>query len=438
MPIKTRWTINPKKWFGGKSKTKHKQEPSISPSIRAPFTPATTTRTVPSTSTFSQFITGKNKNNATPMAISNTVQRNNTMVTQVQLPAFVIRRERTLNRQNTFHPTPTEPTIRKTIRIDGELSINTTPWNIPTFTTSIYGNFRRNSSIKQIEMSMSNMSHRCVIDYPRQSTNRMEESLLASRSSSVLSIMNDDHSSSSGVFTDERQRTNSKDTLSILEVISVESISDSDTSLNHSQKRPIIHHYRRPVSVFGTINDKPEQRQLSHRSHSAEGLLKENPTKSRQTSVAIIKKVDKGFPTSCLPPATLGKAGIVRIANDTYRLTTNKIDQPRKNSINSFVPSLTYEDLLRPAKNEESYAALPRTTSTEQLTNVNLHNNLRMIVDNCFRPMISSIEKSRLTKTHPRFKRSQGGQIPLNIENITDKLLSSIDYSIYTRYQRGN
>ena len=441
MPTKTRWTLNPKKWFGVKSKTKHQQEINISPIIRAPFTATTTTRTA--ASTISQIISGKNKVQVVPMSTPNEIPKNNPMITQLQLPAFGVRRERTsttFQRQTTFHPIPTEPTIRKKSRVDGrELSIDVTHYSIPTVPANIYGSL----SVKQVDAAASNMSHQYVIDYPTRSPNRVEECSLPSRSSSASSNHEDnDHSSSSGVFTDERPRTASKDTLSTLEVLSIESIPDSPTSSKPSQTRPMIHHYRRPVSVFETIEDKPEQSRtsflVSNRSQSAEGILKENPPKSRQTSVVIIKKTEKRSPTLCVPPAKLEKAGIVRIANDTYRLTPDKIDPSEKKFTNSFGPFSNYDDSLPPANDEECYASLPRTTSTEYLNNMNRQNDLRMIVDECIRPMISSIEKTPLTKHHHRFKRTSHGQAPLDIDSITDKLLSSVDYSMYTRYQRCN
>jgi hypothetical protein len=440
MPTKTRWTLNPKKWFGVKSKTKHQQEINISPIIRAPFTATTTTRTA--ASTISQIISGRNKVQVVPMPSPNEIAKNNPVITQLQLPAFSVRRERTsttFQRQTTFHPTPTEPTIRKRGRIEGGgLSIDVSRFNIPTAPANIYEHF----SVKQVDANTSNTSHRCVIDYPTRSPNRIEECSLPSRSSSASSNNEDnDHSSSSGVFTDERPRTASKDTLSTLEVLSIESIPDSPTSSKPSQTRPIIHHYRRPMSVFDTIEDKPEQSRssflVSNRSQSAEGILKENPPKSRQTSVVIIKKSEKRSPTLCPPSAKFERAGIVRIANATYRLSPDKIDPSQKKITNSFGPFSNYDDSLPPANDEECYASLPRTTSTEYLNNMNRQNDLRMIVNECIRPMISSIEKTPLIKPHHRFKRTHG-QTPLNIDSITDKLLSSVDYSIYTRYERCN
>jgi hypothetical protein len=62
------------------------------------------------------------------------------------------------------------------------------------------------------------------------------------------------------------------------------------------------------------------------------------------------------------------------------------------------------------------------------------------MVGDYLRPMVSSINKttSRTTKTHPRSKRSQANNehVQINIDDITDKLLSSIDCSTYAQYQR--
>jgi hypothetical protein len=463
MPSKSRWTLIPRKWFGARSKVVQQCEKDNNSISRVPPpTATTTTRTILSTSTIPRISTSKNKIKVMPVSISNDVNKNNKTVTQLQLPAFCIRRQRTSTlltsstafyRQNTFHPVHTEPTIRKTTRINDELSIDTTRLNIQSMPTSIYEtskyeNFEENSPIKEMDMSISNMSRCCLIDYPKHTPNLNEECSSPTRSSSPSTIDDNDNSSSSGIFTDERQHTESKDTLSTLEVLSIESIADSQTSLNHSQTRPIIHHYRRPMSVFETVDDQPEQRQTSviqsHRSHSAEETPRDNQIittpKTRQSSAAIMKKIEKRFPTNRPPSGTLEKAGFVRVTHDTYRLTVkqiNQLSQPRKNSIHLYEPYSNYDDTLRSANDEECYATFPRTSSTEQLNNNYQQNDLRIIVDECIRPMVSSIGKNHLTKNH-RYKRSQQTHTPLNIENITDKLLSSIDYSIYARYQRCN
>jgi hypothetical protein len=447
MPSKTRWTLNPRKWFGARSYAEHKREKKTNPVTRVPPPPptsTTSTRTIQTVSTISRTLPTKSKIKVIPLSISNDVNKTSRAVTQLQLPAFIIRREKTsttLPRYNTFHPTHTEPTIRKNSRLEEELSIDTTRSNIQPMPITICETSKfEDSPIKQIDTSLSNMSNYCLIDYPRHSENIPEEYSLPSRSSSSSVIDDNDNSSSSGIFTDERQHTESKDTLSTLEVLSIESIVDSQTSLNHPHPRPIIHRYRRPMSVFETIDDKPQQQQNSlertHRSHSAESTLKDNqristPPKGQQSSAAIIKKIEKRFPT-------LEKAGFVRVTQDTYRLNGNQINNlshPRKNSIDLFAPYQNFEDPLRSANDEECYATLPQTSSTEQLSN-NIQNDLRIIVDECIRPMVDSIGKYRSIKNH-RHKRSQAHS-QLNIENITDKLLSSVDCSIYSRYQRCN
>jgi len=442
MPSKTRWTLNPRKWFGVRANAAHQREKKNNSVTRAPL-PTVTTSTIP------RVLPAKSKIKVIPVSISNNVNKTSRAITQLQLPAFIVRREKTLTtlpRYNTFHPTHTEPTIRKNNRLEEELAIDTTRWNIQSTAICETLKYEDYSSIKQIDTSVSNVSNCCLIDYPRHSENIVEECSLPSRSSSSSIIDDNDNSSSSGIFTDERQHTESKDTLSTLEVLSIESIADSQKSLNHHQTRPIIHRYRRPMSVYETIDDKSQEQENSlertHRSHSAESTLKDNqriPTpKSRQSSAAIIKKIEKRIPRNRSPTGTLEKAGFIRITQDTYRLTVNQINNlsyPRKNSIDSFIPYQNSDDPLRSANDEECYATLPRTSSTEQLSN-NIQNDLRIIVDECIRPMVSSIGKYRSIKNH-RFKRSQTHS-QLNIENITDKLLSSVDCSIYSRYQRCN
>ncbi|CAF2371678.1 unnamed protein product [Rotaria sp. Silwood2] len=466
MPSNTRWTLNPRKWFGTISYTGQKHEKNNNSLPAVPTTATTTTRTI--TLTNPRLSTGKSKTKVIPISISNDVNKTTTTmvasITQLQLPAFSIRRERissllpsqaTFTRQNTFVQSHTEPSIRKNGRFEQQLSIDTTRYNTqPTSTTNDetlkHGNIQQNFPTFQAEMSLSNMSRQCLVDYPRYSANVMKEFSTPTRSSSSSSLYDgNDNSSSSGIYTDERQRTESKDTLSILEALSAESIADSQTSLNHCPTRPMIHHYRRPMSDLEKIDDKLQQRQnsliRSHRSHSAEGILKDNqimsPTKSRQSSAAIIKKIEKRLPTNRSPTTKLEKAGFIRIGNDTYRLNTNKVNylsHSRKNSIDSFVPYSNYDDPLRSANNEECYAALPRTSSTEQLNN-NIHNDLRIIVDGCIRPMVTSISRNRFTKNQQqRYRRPHvhNDHTQLNIEHITDKLLSSVDCSTYARYQR--
>ena len=443
MPKNTRWSFNPKKWFGSTLKSRHKHEMNSNGSTRVPppQTATTTTRTVPLTSNIPRVVSGKkNRMKVIPISLANDhLQYENSTITQLQLPAFSIRRERsslTLQRQKTFHPTHTEPTIRKNIRIEEGLAIDTTRFTLPMITTSIYDNFEQRSTQKPTGMSVSNMSNRCLIDYPRHKVAQIDEYSLPSRSSSTSSIMDDnDRSSSSGIFSYERQQTPSKGTLSTLEVRSIETIEDSQRSFSHLHSRPIIHHYRRPMSVMETVEDKPQRLPSlirSHRSQSVEDILRENsPTKTRQSSTERNRITDKQFSFSQSP---LGKAGFIRIANDTYRVSTSTNPLHRKNSIDSFAPYANYDDSLPSANNEECYATLPRTSSTEQLNHHQLQNDLRTIVNECIRPMMNTVGKSRSMKSYQRFKRPT----EINLEHITDKLFSSVDYSIYSRYQRCN
>ncbi|CAF2629391.1 unnamed protein product [Rotaria sp. Silwood2] len=493
MPSKGRWTLNPRKWFGTLSSASHKPDrksqimnsaaPRIS-TVAAPV-PATTitTRKMPSTlTTTPRLLTARNKINVMPTSSINDNSCSNAVssCTQFQLPAFSMRREKSstllsssklLNHANVLVPKRTEPSIRKCSQLNEELSIDATRWNAEQIAndrskllSSSHGNFLQQNSIdrQQSEINISILSNECIVDYPQSLSNNFIEkfrSSIQTRSSSSIDD-NDvhDESTSSGIFTDERTDTNdghrppSKDTLSILDVLSVESIDDSQTSLNHCQSHSFVPCHRLPISTLETNDNKSSQVQRqkltnrSHRACSADDILKENLintpviTKSRQSSAAIVKKIEKRIPTSRSPTATLEKAGFVRIANDTYRLTMNKDNHLyRRQRRNSVIQYSNYEDSLPPANNEESYATIPRTSSTEQL-NDNVHNDLRAIVDDCLRPIAASINKTpdRSRKNHPRSKRSHTNNEPIqiNIEDMIDKLLSSVDCSAYAQYQR--
>lgn len=468
MPSNTRWALNPRKWFGTAVYTNNKQDKNQSSLPRVPTT-ATTTRTTSLANPSHPPLRHKGK--IAPVPVSNDVNKNpttttSTVVTQLQLPAFTIRRERTstllpsttsFSRNNTFVYNHTEPSIRKYARLEEQLAIDTTRLNSQTTppTTNlepIKNVFSpENDNINQTRNNAANMSRNCLVNYPRYSAHITKESSSPARSSSASSMF-DDNSSSSGIYTDERQCTESKDTLSNVEILSVESIQDSGTLLNRPRMRPMIHHYRRPMSEIS--DGKPQQQQnyltLSNRSQSAEDILKDNPrtarvitAKSRQSSAAIVKKIEKRITTNRSPTNTLEKTGFVRIRNDAYRLTPDEeINQQlpgrRKKSMDTFIPYSNYDDPLPSANNEECYALLPRTTSTEQLHS-NMQQDVRIIVNECIRPIMTSIGKNRFVKNqNQRFKRSNinNDYTQFNLENITDKLLSSVDCSTYTRYKR--
>jgi hypothetical protein len=172
MPSKSRWTLNPKKWFGTITNVPHRRE--TNKPLPRTATTTTTIRTIPS-----QIINVKSKTKVIPNSFSYDINNNtaasSVAITQLQLPAFCVRREKpstllpptTFSRGNSFFPTHTEPTIRKNGRLEEDLCINTTRWNMqPIPSTTIYDpakteNAQQNTPLKQIEIGVSNMSRRC-------------------------------------------------------------------------------------------------------------------------------------------------------------------------------------------------------------------------------------------------------------------------------------
>ncbi|CAF1148683.1 unnamed protein product [Rotaria sp. Silwood1] len=495
MPSKGHWTLNPRKWFGTLSSASHKSNrksqimnsaaPTRATAVTSTPAPATTitTRKMPATlTTTPRLLTARNRIKTMP---TSSINDNNSLnpvssYTQFQLPAFNMRREKSstllsssnlLNHANALVPKRTEPSIRKNAQLNEELSIDATRYNTEQtvndrskFLSSSYGNFLQQNSIdpQQSEINISILSNECIVNYPHSSSNNFTEKSQLSTQTRSSSSMDDndmrDESTSSGIFTDERTDTNDgpclplKDTLSTIDVLSVEAIDDSQTSLNHYQSHSFVPSYRLPASTLETNDNKSPQIQRqklinhSHRICSAEDLLKYNQihtpiiTKTRQSSAAIVKKIEKRIPTSRSPSATLEKAGFVRIANDTYRLTTDKDNHLyRRQRRNSVVQYSNHDDSLPPANDEETYATIPRTSSTEQL-NDNLQNDVRALVDDCLRPIAASINKTpdRPRKNHHRSKRSHANNEPIqiNIDDMIDKLLSSVDCSAYAQYQR--
>ncbi|CAF1147882.1 unnamed protein product [Rotaria sordida] len=498
MPSKGRWTLNPRKWFGTLSSASHKPDRKsqiinstatgtlkVAAPIPAPAT-TITTREMPSTlTTTPRLLTARNKIKAMPTF--STMNDNNSSnavssYTQFQLPAFNMQREKSatllssskfFNNGNLLVPKRTEPSIRKNVQLNETLSIDTTRCNNEQIIndrskllSSSHGNFLQQNSIdpQQSQINISILSNECIVDFPQSFSNHFLEKFRPSIQTRSSSSMDDndirDESTSSGIFTDERtdindgHRSPSKDTLSILDIISVESIDDSQTSLNHCQSHSFVPCHRLLTSTL-EINDNklsPLQRQKpigrSHRTCSAEDILKDNQintpviTKSRQSSAAIVKKIEKRIPTNRSPTATLEKSGFVRIANDTYRLTMDKDNHLyRRQHRNSIIQCSNYDDSLPPANDEESYATIPRTSSTEQL-NDNLQNDARAIVDDCLRPIVASINKTsdRSRKHHHRSKRSHTNNEPIQI-NIDDMIVfstsSSSSLNTYCRIHSG-
>ncbi|UJR30809.1 hypothetical protein I4U23_018327 [Adineta vaga] len=435
MTSKKRWTLMPRKWFGSLVNAAQKRDQEKQSQLD--YIVSTSTLTIPKRTT--------GRNPTFPSSANNSKPSN--LVTQFQLPAFNVRHGKT----STVLPIPTifsqttafgsirqEATIREHNPSIEPLSIytrrsiirakvhNPTDTHVlPRISTS-----RDYSSRKQSDAS----EHQCLLDSGQNSPRRCSKhSSSISRTHSSSSMDNND-SLSSGIFSDqqtdsiEHHPLPSKDTLSKLENLSTESLNESHTTP--------IPPYRLSIPSFETT-DKPLSYQTLnqsttihfHRVQSAERILKDNEnnrqiiTKSRQSSAAIIKKIEKRLPIHRPPSNTLEKTNFIRITNDTYRLTSTRENQHfyRRHRPNSVIQHSIYDDSLPSANNEDSYAELPRTSSTEQLDK-NLQNDLRAIVESIDHSIISS----STTPENPN----------AILENITDKLLSSMDSSIYAQYER--
>ncbi|CAF1587498.1 unnamed protein product [Adineta ricciae] len=423
---KKRWTLMPRKWFGSLANAAHKRDQEKQ----------------------SQLVSLSSSQSTTPHRSS---ERNSTnFVIQYKLPGFSTQHDKsatispvnTIFRQtNSFGSIRQEASIRKYNPLTAPLSICTTQSKLRTKVShtpdllvlpriSTPNEFSRsNSSVRK----QSNASDQCLLDsQPNSSRRCSKHSLSLTRTYSSSSMGNND-SSSSGIFSDnhiesnEHQLSRSKDTSSNLELLSTESFNESRTS---------IQPYRLSIVSFESTDRKLSYQTLSqsatvhfHRVQSAERRPKDHvnnrpiiTTKPRQSSAAIVKKIEKRIPTQHSPSNTLEKTNFIRITNDTYRLTSNRDNHLyRRQRPNSYIPHSIHDDSLPSANNEDSYAELPRTSSTEQLDK-NLQNDLRAIVDS----IDHSIITSRATNENPNFI----------LESITDKLLSSMDSSIYTQYER--
>ncbi|CAF3481630.1 unnamed protein product [Rotaria socialis] len=503
MPSKPRWTFNARKWFGtlsGSTNTPDRRTNIINSAAPRLFTTATTTtttaataattpkitRSVPSASKTSRLLTTRNTKKITPTSTSiDDISSTNVVssYSHLQLRPYNARRENSSllpsskfpNHANLLLPKRTEPSIPTMGQNDKKLSISTK--KLHTERTVIerskllpsqapHRNLSENFSIDFVksELNMSILSNECIIGYPQSSLNNfIEKHQCVTQAHSSSSI--DDHdardeSTSSGIFTDERTDTNdglglpSKDTLSTLDVLSVESIEDSQTSLYHYQSHSFARCYRLPTSLSEKTDNQSSSSLLQrqkltyrpYRDNSSDSILKDihtntpATTKIRQSSAAIIKKIEKRITTNRSPSAKLEKAGLVRVANDTYRLAIDRENHLyRRARRNSIIPHTNHDDSLPPANDEESYAAIPRTSSTEQL-NDNTQNDLRAIVDDCLRPIVASINKPCDQSTKNQFRSNRSNTTferpQINIDEIIDKLLAGVDCSSYAQYQR--
>lgn len=489
MLSKRRWALNPRKWFGSLSSAARKRDKKVQENacvVQLP-PPPKPTRAAQPPPTITLITVSRSKTKITPAVPSNDTYSNNTKIISTSFAplqstvsnpnheksSVATRVSPTLfRRANTLLPTRLGPSIQNRCPNKDEILIDTKRRstqmincdNLKLITALQYPSApQQNATQIPLPTNVAHDLDQKLFDRSRStSINCIRKSsvpgLSHSPSPSSLSIEDNDArdgSSSSGVFTDERADMNersdrkaSRDTLSTLDALSVESIDDSQTSLNHQPSRRTLCQYRLPLSTFQNNDNRSARLRSatsiahSHRAHSAENILKENSVavvpvvnRTRQSSAAIVKKIEKR--TAPGRSSSTEKIGLIRTANDTYRLTPDKDDHlyRRRSSIVSYT---NHDDSLPPADDEESYAALPRTSSTEQLSN-NVQNDLRAIVDDCLRPMAAAMNKtSRSTKTHHRSKRAHTNQdhMQIDIEDITDRLLSSIDCSTYAQYQR--
>ena len=470
MPTKSIWTTNPKKYLPPTSnELKHKEK--ITP---LPRLPPTSRNKVNSTLQRPRPSTPKKKLVKVPVSLSAELVRDQSSIflgksRPVQLPTFGSQRDQlsplghasamSWSRPAICVPKRTEPTIRK-IRRRGaeELTIAATRCYQPPETNHLTDMIRlRNFNSKQTDVSSSVLSQNILFDHLTLSSKRLEHLSSFSFTSSASSSFSDenDRPSSIGPDADEHQERRLKD---VLEIRSIGSILDSQTCVSKGQTTaPIVENDQRAIFLFEAMKNDSGQTQTSlqksNRSSSIDDALRPLPTtiknRGRQTSDLVEQKPDKYVSIHRLSSLELEKAGFVRIDPCTYRLSVDKSEKfqnHRQRSDDLFdqyenncnEPENFHEESLPPAHDEESYAALPRTSSTEQLNNY-LQKDLRVLVNQFIRPMKDSITKHRLSRTQTqRFKRMQtvNEQNPLRIEDITDKLLSSIDCSTYVQFQR--
>ncbi|CAF1066431.1 unnamed protein product [Adineta ricciae] len=479
MPTKTRWSLNPKKWFAPISPLTQKREKKDNPLIQS--LPATITVARTSSLTTNAVRTSKTKacTKITPATescdLENTHTSNVVPITFVQLPPFTIRRERatavlpslSFTRPTTFVPIHTEPTIRRNGRCEKTLSIDTKRPSLPPIplifsTLPTTDPHQQKTLMHPAEMSILTMSHRCLVDFPRHTpepvakTPSLPNSSLASSLVEESTNNNNNNNKSADPLPGEMCDTindnpESKEQLLTMKVLSIESLAESETSVTHVQSRPIIHHFQTIINNSTSQQQQQMSAPSSPVSPSLEDVFEDSQTFSGATTITTTvkrpqsssiadKTTEKRIRISPSPPAAIDKTEFVRIAPATYRLCAEQTEQLSTSpclSVSSFVETCLSDDSLRPANDEACYAKLPCGSSTEQI-NKNIQNDLRLIVDGCIRPMAISIGQNRSMKAHQRSKRisTNNDDAQLIIEDITDKLLSSIDYPIYAQHQR--
>lgn len=414
--MKTHWPLSHTKWFEhlpSAVPTRSRKENGILPAL-----PTAAARTTSLTFSMAQPSKAKSSKKIAPVLSQSDADTTPATVIPLQLPPFNLRRERAatllpslpFTRPTNFVSVHTEPTIRRSGRCAASLAVDTKrpmPQAVPLLITMPprTPNLTRHAPVEGAVTQRSVTEHSIV------------DSSLLKRHSFGSSLMNDNHHYSSGVGENSTEvKSELKNEPSIVKALSVESLTASESSPIPSRCVPIIDHYQMLAR-----DDLFEDSQTF-----SAGTIKRSQSSAVASSAG--ERVQTG-PSSTDPPAYIPKTPSVQ--------SMDELRSPSRHSMASLAASCHSGDSLRPANDEECYATLPRGSSTEQVNN-HVQHDLRIIINGYLRPMASSIGPNPPTKSHTRSKRASISteETQLIIEDITDKLLSSIDYPIYSQHQR--
>lgn len=432
MPISgIHWTSNPRKWPTPSSHLGQRQAlPHLNNAARNKVNGTTLlSRNSPLKKTPTKFpisvsaelvrdehppiVLGKRSNKELMPNLTNFYRRDDENIPGVQHSAS------TWSRPLVCIPKPTEPTFSRIRRRDAEtLTIDATRCYFPSLSRTEIAKekFTENLSSKNSQNQNNEVA--------TLSSRRLENYSSVSFSSSSQSSFDEENASQHS----EENRPSSK------------LVVRGQTIFNAEQEQKLVQ----------TVEPTTTK---SNRSCSTEDYLRPMITisknKARLQNDFLEPKTERSVPIQRLSTNELGKVGFVRIDHQTYRISNNNNKKHSFSKNNNDELLSDYEELneenrfdhdesLPPAHCEESYARFPRTSSTDQLEN-SIQQNLRSIVNQYIRPMANSINQSQLNKNQiQRFKRNLNPteQNTLKIEDIRDKLLSSVDCAIYQQFQR--
>ena len=465
MPSNVHWVLNPRKWFGAIAHAAHKRDENSRINDSAP-TPVSLTmnHSVPTTGNLSLLLARKNKTKVTPAPMKPSKNPADAAASfkHYELPAV---RKRSETNSSLLSLSPSKLFYRRNPMTLAPPSIHSTGRNAApshehksthsdrqkitavvhdnseyVFSPSVLCTFpnlnqgrRRN---ERTEVELPPAARPLLVDDPphfsdnpilRHSPSSMDGTNELSTSSS---------SSTSGIYTDERPESKhhraSNDRRSTVEVRSIESrtlsrtcLYDEHVRLSRSDRRlSVFSHKSTDFTSFDHSQQSTRSLAASQRSERAlrnDGYITKSHT--RPSAAGIVKKIEKRFPPDRLPGITLPqKSTSMRASNDSHRLYRRR--RPRSLAEHAYP-----DDWLRPASNEDSYANLPRTSSTQQFNHYS-SDSLRAMVDTCLRPKISSRNVRQYAETNE--ERTEP-----TIDDLAGKLLSSIDCSIYARYERS-